>query len=71
MIKTEAMKQVHDHLLTHDSVSWHWGRCGSTRKLITYNGKTQDAVIHMIDIFDSIDVQEKLYSVLDTIVSVF
>ncbi|VDI51780.1 Hypothetical predicted protein, partial [Mytilus galloprovincialis] len=36
---------------------WHWGRCGSTQKLITYNGKTQDAVRHMIDIFDSIDIQ--------------
>lgn len=57
MIKTEAMKQVHGHLLTHYSVSWHWGRCGSTQKLITYNGKTQVAVRHMIDIFDSLDVQ--------------
>ncbi|CAC5397491.1 unnamed protein product [Mytilus coruscus] len=57
MMKTEAMKQVHGHLLTHYSVSWHWGRCGSTQKLITYNGKTQDAVRHMVDIFDSIDVQ--------------
>lgn len=64
MIKTEAMKQVHGHLLTHYSVSWHWGRCGSTQKLITYNGKTQVAVRHMIDIFDSLDVQVKLYFVV-------
>ncbi|CAC5423364.1 unnamed protein product [Mytilus coruscus] len=35
MIKTEGMKQIHGRLLTHYSVSWHWGRCGSTQKLIT------------------------------------
>ncbi|CAC5388611.1 unnamed protein product [Mytilus coruscus] len=40
MSKTEAMKQIHGHLLTH----WQWGPCGSAQKLITYNRKTQDVV---------------------------
>lgn len=51
------MKQSKGQLLTHYSVSWHWGRCGDTQKMMTFNGKTQDAVHHMIDIFDSVDVQ--------------
>lgn len=56
-IKTEALKQQNGRLLTHYSVSWHWGRCGGTQKMMTFDGKTQDAVHHMMDIFDSIDVQ--------------
>ena len=57
MIKTEAMKQLYGHLLTHFSVGYHWGHCGGTPKMITYNGKSQEATRHMIDIFDSVDVQ--------------
>lgn len=55
-ITVEAAKQAHGTLLTHYSVSWHWGQCSSHR-MMTWSGKTSDAVHHMIDIFDSVDVQ--------------
>lgn len=56
-IVTEARKQVHGKLMTHYSVSWHWGRCSGSASMMTWNGKTSDANHHMIDIFDSVDVQ--------------
>ncbi|XP_053382879.1 uncharacterized protein LOC123540278 [Mercenaria mercenaria] len=56
-IVTEARKQVKGTLLTHYSVSWHWGRCHGKMSNMTWKGKTTDVSRHMIDIFDSIDVQ--------------
>lgn len=56
-IVTEARKQKHGVLLTHYSVSWHWGICHGVVSNMTWNGKTSDVTHHMIDIFDSIDVQ--------------
>lgn len=56
-IVTEARKQRQGTLLTHYSVSWHWGKCTGGNNMITWNHKTQNASLHMIDIFDSIDVQ--------------
>lgn len=56
-IVTEARKQTHGTLLTHYSVSWHWGQCNGSPSMMTWNGKTSDVSHHMIDIFDSIDVQ--------------
>ncbi|KAL4218440.1 hypothetical protein ACF0H5_023175 [Mactra antiquata] len=56
-IVTEAQKQVNGVLLTHFSISWHWGICDSTPDMMTWNGKSADANTHMIDIFDSVDVQ--------------
>jgi len=40
-------------LKTHYSVSWNWFTAGN----VTFNGKTQNVLMHMIDIFDSIDMQ--------------
>ncbi|XP_062612670.1 uncharacterized protein LOC134274400 [Saccostrea cucullata] len=56
-IHDEAQKQQDGNLLTHFSVSWHWGRCGGHSQPFLWRGKTMDASHHMIDIFDSIDVQ--------------
>ncbi|KAL3890002.1 hypothetical protein ACJMK2_002344 [Sinanodonta woodiana] len=56
-IKTEAALQLNGTLLTHYSVGWHWGLCNDLHDPITFNGKTADAVVHMIDIFNSVDVQ--------------
>ncbi|XP_053382880.1 uncharacterized protein LOC123540279 isoform X2 [Mercenaria mercenaria] len=56
-IVTEARKQVNGILLTHFSVGWHWGQCDGSASLMTWNGTTSDVNHHMIDIFDSIDVQ--------------
>lgn len=52
-----AQKQRHGRLLTHFSVSWHWGQCNGQSQPFLWRGKTSDASHHMIDIFDSIDVQ--------------
>ena len=51
----EARNQTKGKLLTHYSVSWNWGQCGNGR--LTWNNRTQNVINHMIDIFDSIDVQ--------------
>jgi len=40
-------------LKTHYSVGWHWFTGGN----LTFNGATKNVLMHMIDIFDSIDVQ--------------
>ncbi|KAL3891730.1 hypothetical protein ACJMK2_003979 [Sinanodonta woodiana] len=58
-IKVEASKQVTGSLPVHYSISWHWGHCDTNVALenFTWNGKTANAAVHMIDIFDSIDVQ--------------
>ena len=60
-IVKEAGNQTYGKLLTHYSVSWNWGQCNGGKNMITWNGKTQDANHHMIDIFDSIDVQVKIF----------
>ncbi|KAH3877260.1 hypothetical protein DPMN_001122, partial [Dreissena polymorpha] len=56
-ITSEAGKQTHGRLLTHYSMSWHWGQCHGAPSNITWNGHTYDVSHHMIDIFDSTDVQ--------------
>ena len=40
-------------LKTHYSVGWHWFTGGN----LTFNGASKNVLMHMIDIFDSIDVQ--------------
>jgi len=40
-------------LKTHYSVSWNWFTAGD----VTFNNKNQNVLMHMIDIFDSIDMQ--------------
>ena len=46
-----------DQLLTHFSIGWHWGKCDGALDNFTWNGKTQDANRHMIDLFDTTDIQ--------------
>lgn len=58
-----AQKQRHGRLLTHFSVSWHWGQCNGQSQPFLWRGKTSDASHHMIDIFDSIDVQVNWFNV--------
>ena len=53
----EADKQMQGKLLTHYSMSWHWGLCDDSPDLFPWNGKNVSASIHMIDIFDDVDVQ--------------
>ena len=57
-VATPATKQEKGKLLTHFSVGWHWGirRDGSEDKF-KWHGNTGSANSHMIDIFDSVDVQ--------------
>lgn len=55
-VKDETMKQINGHLYAHYSVSWNWGHHHGNDN-ITWRGKGNDVVRHMIDIFDSIDVQ--------------
>lgn len=49
--------QVTGDLATHYSIGWHWGQCDGTDTDILWSGKSQPATHHMIDIFDSVDVQ--------------
>ncbi|CAM9310176.1 unnamed protein product, partial [Heterosigma akashiwo] len=56
-IKTEAEKQTIGTLLTHFSVGWNWGQCNHENVEMTWNGVAQKPTRHMIDIFDSIDIQ--------------
>lgn len=58
-ITIEAAKQINGRLRTHYSMGWHWGRCGGTADPFIWNGSIKPANHHMIDIFDSIDVQVK------------
>ena len=57
VIRTEAAKQQSGTLLTHFSLGWHWGTCSGAQSSFTWNAKSADATEHMIDIFDSLDVQ--------------
>ncbi|WAR03483.1 hypothetical protein MAR_010041, partial [Mya arenaria] len=56
-IAVEAEKQTNGHLLTHYSMGWHWGICDGAPSAITWRGNTYNANHHMIDIFNSTDVQ--------------
>ena len=56
-LKAHAKKQQHGTLLTHYSVGWDWGQCNGRISNITWRGKTQNVIYHVIDIFDSINVQ--------------
>ena len=59
-IVDEADKQIQGKLLTHYSIGWHWGICDDINfvpDLFPWNGKNASANIHMIDIFDDVDVQ--------------
>lgn len=56
-VHLQARKQVRDRLLTHYSIGWHWGRRNGETQIIPWRGKSVDVLHHMIDIFDSIDVQ--------------
>ena len=53
----EAKKQKEGVLQTHYSVGWHWGQCDDQPSIFEWNNKNASASIHMIDIFDDIDVQ--------------
>ena len=55
----EARKQKNGKLLTHYSMAWHWD-CNELR--LKWNGKDASANIHMIDIFDSFDIQVCIYN---------
>lgn len=46
------MKAGND-LLTHYSLGWHWFEAGN----VTFSGVTKNVVKHMIDIFNSTDMQ--------------
>ncbi|MCP3978518.1 MAG: hypothetical protein GY716_04170 [bacterium] len=52
-----AQLQVTGDLLTHYSIGWHWGECDDVMIDIDWEGSIQPATHHMIDIFDSVDVQ--------------
>ncbi|XP_041373472.1 uncharacterized protein LOC121386588 [Gigantopelta aegis] len=56
-IAVNAATQQQGQLVTHYSMSWHWGIRSDGQNDFTWRGKTQDATRHMIDIFDSTDVQ--------------
>ncbi len=49
--------QVTGTLETHYSIGWHWGQCGGVDTDVDWNGTMKPATHHMIDIFDTVDVQ--------------
>ena len=57
VIQNEAQKQTSGKLLTHFSISWHWGLCSDADSMIDWKGTHATATQHMIDIFDSVDIQ--------------
>ena len=57
----EAKKQKDGVLQTHYSVGWHWGQCDDQPSVFEWNNKNATASIHMIDIFDEVDVQVHKY----------
>jgi hypothetical protein len=44
-------------LATHYSIGWHWSDCSGVETPVTWNGVTKPPTHHMIDVFDSVDVQ--------------
>ena len=48
-----SAKNAGGDLKTHYSVVWHWFTAGN----VTFNGETKNVLMHMIDMFDSIDMQ--------------
>ena len=56
-IVDEGKKQKEGMLKTHYSVGWHWGQCDDHPSKFDWNNKNATASIHMIDIFDEVDVQ--------------
>ena len=56
-IRTEAAKQADGTLLTHFSVGWWWSKVSGNLDYFTWNGNNRTAGEHMIDIFNSVDVQ--------------
>ncbi|RLE22095.1 MAG: hypothetical protein DRJ50_08200, partial [Actinobacteria bacterium] len=57
VIADEAALQVSAPLATHYSIGWKWSFCDSSEVTVDWDGTVQPATYHMIDIFDSIDVQ--------------
>ncbi|KAK3087880.1 hypothetical protein FSP39_011909 [Pinctada imbricata] len=57
-IRNEAAKQKNGKLYTHYSVSWNWGLCQNKLDDIHWHNSIKPAPWHMIDIFDSIDIQD-------------
>ena len=53
----EGKKQKEGVIQTHYSVGWHWGQCDDHPSVFEWNNKNATASIHMIDIFDEVDVQ--------------
>jgi len=56
-VAEEAKKQKDRVLQTHYSVGWHWGQCDDQPSVFEWNNKNATASIHMINIFDEVDVQ--------------
>jgi len=52
-----AELQINGTLATHYSIGWKWSFCGATEASVDWDGTIQPATHHMIDIFDSVDVQ--------------
>jgi len=56
----EATAQNAAPLPLHFSTSWNWYCCdcgAGTERMLTYSNTTQNALTHMVDIVDSVDVQ--------------
>ncbi len=49
--------QINGTLATHYSIGWKWSFCDSTEVTVVWDGTIQPATYHMIDVFDSVDVQ--------------
>ncbi|XP_078594259.1 uncharacterized protein LOC144872022 [Branchiostoma floridae x Branchiostoma japonicum] len=58
-IRTEASKQANGYLKAHYSMAWSWGyTCENGSDInVMWNGTDKKVTRHMIDIFDSVDVQ--------------
>ena len=47
-------------LSSHYSVGWDWGQCNGSSIDIIWNNKTQNVYHHVIDMFDSVDIQVRI-----------
>ena len=56
-IADEAALQINGTLATHYSIGWKWSFCDSVEVTVDWDGTDQPVTHHMIDIFDSVDVQ--------------
>lgn len=53
----QAIADAAGSLPTHYSIGWKWSYCDGVEVDVDWDGSTQPATHHMIDIFDSVDVQ--------------